>query len=296
MPDDYFVYFPQAPSRGICPCVATAAGFTRILPHTPYPPRRHPVDHHFTWSNGRVLRAFQIIYIPSGRGALQCGAQQKRYEIEPGTVFLLFPGVWHRYAPDIKTGWTEHWMECTGAAFDRALKQRVIHWDRPVLRVGISPDLIDAFQLCHRWARRATSARAAALASLGLHLLAVLDNIVSTDRPPARGDDVIQEAQALITERFQERLDMRELAESLSVSYSWLRQTFKARTGLSPKQFHLQIRLQRAQDLLANTSRSVKEVAEILGFDSPYHLSAQFKQRVGTAPREWRRQVVPRSA
>jgi len=89
---------------------------------------------------------------------------------------------------------------------------------------------------------------------------------------------------------------MRELAESLSVSYSWLRQTFKARTGLSPKQFHLQIRLQRAQDLLANTSRSVKEVAEILGFDSPYHLSAQFKQRVGTAPREWRRQVVPRSA
>jgi transcriptional regulator GlxA family with amidase domain len=184
-------------------------------------------------------------------------------------------------------------MECKGAAFDRARKLRMIHPDRPVLRVGINPDLIDAFELCHRWARRATPARAAALASLGLHLLAVLEHAASADRPPTRADSVIQEAQARITERFQERLDMRELADSLSVSYSWLRQTFKARSGLSPKQFHLQIRLQRAQDLLANTGKSVKEIAEILGFDSAYHLSAQFKQRTGTAPKEWRRLVVP---
>ena len=82
---------------------------------------------------------------------------------------------------------------------------------------------------------------------------------------------------------------MREVAASLGVGYSYLRQRFKARTGLSLKRYHLQIRFQRAQDLLANTSKSVKEIADLLGFDSPFHFSAQFKARMGLAPQMWRR-------
>jgi AraC-like DNA-binding protein len=289
--DDYFIYFPQAPSRGICPCTATAAGFTQIPPNTPYPPRRHPLDHHFTWSDGRVLHAFQLVYISHGRGTLECGPQHTRYPIEPGTLFVLFPGVWHRYAPNTKTGWTEHWLECTGPAFRHAMKVGLLREDKPVLRVGMNRDLTDAFDLCHRWARRVSPARAAALAALGLHLLATLESVESPDQPPTRAEIIIAEAQATIVERFQERLDMAELAESLTVSYSWLRQHFKKRTGLSPKQFHMQVRLKRAQDLLANTNKSVKEIADILGFDSPYHLSAQFKARSGAAPKMWRAQI-----
>ena len=292
--DDYFVYFPQAPARGICPCTATAAGFTQIPPNTPYPPRRHPLDHHFTWENGRVLHAFQLVYISHGRGTFECGAQRTRHPIEPGTLFILFPGVWHRYAPDAKTGWTEHWLECTGPAFSRALKIGLLRVDKPVLRVGMNRDLMDAFELCHRWARRLSPARADALAALGLHLLAALESVESPDQPPTHADTVIAQAQATIIDRFQERLDIAALAESLSVSYSWLRQHFKQRTGLSPKQFHMQVRLKRAQDLLANTNKSVKEIADILGFDSAYHLSAQFKARMGTAPQLWRRQLRAR--
>jgi AraC-like DNA-binding protein len=33
---------------------------------------------------------------------------------------------------------------------------------------------------------------------------------------------------------------------------------------------------------------SVKEISLVLGFDSPYHLSRQFKHQVGLAPRHWR--------
>jgi AraC-like DNA-binding protein len=202
--------------------------------------------------------------------------------------------VWHRYAPDAKTGWTEHWLECTGPAFNRAMKIGLLREDKPVLRVGMNRDLMDAFELCHRWARRLSPARADALAALGVHLLAALESVETPDQPPSHADAVIAQAQATIIERFQERLDIAELAESLSVSYSWLRQHFKQRTGLSPKQFHMQVRLKRAQDLLANTTKSIKEIADILGFDSAYHLSAQFKARTGTAPKLWRRQLHAR--
>ena len=81
---------------------------------------------------------------------------------------------------------------------------------------------------------------------------------------------------------------MQELARELNVGYSHFRQAFKERTGLSPKQYQTRTRIRKAQDFLANTSKSVKEIAEILGFDSPFHLSNQFKAHLGTAPQKWR--------
>ncbi len=264
-----------------------------FLPNTPYPPQRHPLDHHFTWSKGRVLHAYQIVYISDGGGWFQSGsASSKRLRIDAGSVFLLFPNVWHRYAPDMKTGWTEHWLECTGQAFSQARRRKGIQPSKPVIRVGVNRELIDAFDLCHRWARRSRPARASALATLGLHLLAVLEDTEKSSGPTSHGEQIAQLAQLYISEHFQKNLKITELADALNVGYSHLRQSFKACTGLSPKQFHLQIRLQHARDLLANTDKSIKEIATLLGFDSPYHFSAQFKRRFRRAPKYWRSSVT----
>lgn len=289
---DYFAYLPDQPASAgaTWSCRVTAAGYTRIRPNTQYPPRRHPVDHHFTWSRGRVLHAYQIVYIPRGGGSFESAATRKPLRVDPGSVFLLFPGVWHRYAPDRKTGWIEHWVECNGPALVEAQQRGVIRPERPVLRVRPDHDLVDTFALCHRWARRVSPVRTPALSALCLHLLAVLESIESAAAPPTQVESTVRAAQAAILERFQEPMHMSDLAESLSVSYSSLRQWFKAHTGFSPKQFQLQIRLQRAQDLLINTTQSIKEIASILGFDSPYHFSAQFKNRIGMSPSAWRSQ------
>jgi transcriptional regulator GlxA family with amidase domain len=61
-----------------------------------------------------------------------------------------------------------------------------------------------------------------------------------------------------------------------------------ARVGVSPREHYLTTRTQKAQDLLINTSKSVKEIAEVLGFDSASHFSKLFKKRVGISPLHWR--------
>jgi transcriptional regulator GlxA family with amidase domain len=78
----------------------------------------------------------------------------------------------------------------------------------------------------------------------------------------------------------------------LNLSYSSFRQAFKAQTGISPKQYQLQIRLHKVQDFLANTPKSVGEIAEILGFASAFHLSKQFKESSGVAPLAWRKKLI----
>jgi AraC-like ligand binding domain len=138
---NYFIYLPNRKSHNPWECVATSVGCSKIAPYHDYPPLRHPVDHHFTWANGRVLQAYQIIYISEGRGVFESESTAKRSRVGAGNVLLLFPGIWHRYAPDEKTGWAEHWIECNGGCFDRAKEAGHIAPEHAVLRVV-------SFQIC----------------------------------------------------------------------------------------------------------------------------------------------------
>jgi AraC-like DNA-binding protein len=286
---NYFIYFPDHRDQDPWECAATSAGFTKVLSNSPYPPVRHPVDHHFNWNDGRVLQAYQIVYVTAGQGSFESDATNTRMKIKPGTVMLLFPGIRHRYAPDPNVGWTEHWVECRGRCFDRARELGIIRPERPILRLGLSPDLLYCFQRCHALAQRRGRNDQAMLSTLSLHVLSVLQWSTRMAGPSARRmDEIVLEAQLALEKPYQRPANLEQFAQEMHVSYSSFRQAFKKRAGLSPKQYQLQIRLQKAQEFLLNTSKSVKEIADILGFDSAYHLSHQFKKYLGTAPSVWR--------
>jgi len=155
-------------------CTATSVGYARVQPGSPYPPRRHPVDHHFDWDHGRVLSAYQLVYVTEGQGVFESEVSPKCHRIEDGAVMTLFPGVWHRYAPDPKTGWAEQWIECCGPAFDRARNAGLLRPERPVWRVGLPPELLQAFEHCHALAQQRSAGFQALLSTMGLHLLSVL--------------------------------------------------------------------------------------------------------------------------
>ena len=65
----YYIYLviPRA-QEDPWECTATSVGYERVRPGSPYPPRRHPVDHHFDWEHGRVLAAYQFVYVTDGQG------------------------------------------------------------------------------------------------------------------------------------------------------------------------------------------------------------------------------------
>lgn len=139
---DYFVYLPQQPPGNIWGCTATSVGLARVKPHTKYPPARHPADHHFEWSHGRILQCYQIIFISEGSGIFESEHTSEPQVVESGTVLILFPGVWHRYAPDSAAGWTEHWIECQGHIFDEAVRTGIVEPTQPILHTGLEPDLL----------------------------------------------------------------------------------------------------------------------------------------------------------
>jgi AraC-like DNA-binding protein len=287
---DYFVYLPEpATWAATWEAVAVSAGFTRVPAGSPYPVYRHPTDHHFTWADGRTLGTYTIVFIVEGSGLFESSVQKFQQRIQAGTVFIVFPNIWHRYAPAARTGWTEHWLEVRGPAFDRLLHNGAFSPSKAVIRTGLDSDLLQGFESCHAWAQKCPPGNQAVLATLGLQIFALLEQIDRRTRPAKRAiDEVIHRAQSLMTENCHRRVDMRQLARQLGVGYSLFRQSFRALVGISPKQYHLRLQLRRAEELLTNTTKSAKEISEILGFDSPYHFSAVFKAHTSLAPSHWR--------
>jgi AraC-like DNA-binding protein len=286
---DYFVYLPKNPTGSIWGCVTTAAGFTNVLPNKSYPPRQHPVDHYFNWNEGRVLRSYQIILISAGTGIFESAALPGIQAVEPGTIIVLFPGIWHRYRPAPETGWVEHWIECQGPVFDAAARTGLIQPKDSLLKPRSTGELSDCFERCHSLARIDAMANQDLLSTLGMHLLALLGHLRRSDRGFTKAiDDVVQRAHTLIALRCQEPLDLAALAAELGVGYSHLRHSFMARVGVSLREHYLNTRIHKSQDLLVNTAKSVKEIAKILGFESASHFSKQFKSRIKDSPSHWR--------
>ena len=63
----------------------------------------------------------------------------------------------------------------------------------------------------------------------------------------------------------------------------------KTLTGLSPNKYVQLIRLQKAKDLLENSTLSVKEITEKVGFKTPDYFTRLFKSEYGKLPSDYLR-------
>ena len=282
---NYFVYLPD---NGLCDawrCTAISMGHTVIPPGSIYPPRRHPDDHHLDWRNGRILQAYQIVYISAGQGTFEYGPEHTRVAIQTGDIFVLFPGVWHRYEPDPTMGWTENWIECKSAAYDSLTEKGLLSPDRPVMHSN--GHISDLFVRIHQLALEGATDNQALLSTQALSLLSLLAR--PREEVSRKYEQIVDAVRMYLLEHHTQVLDMDELARHFGISYSYLRRLFREQTGVSIKQFQLNIRLQRGCDFLINTDKSIKEIASLLGFANTFHFSKFFSKEKGMSPTEWRK-------
>jgi len=286
---DVAFYCPDGGTSELWGVAVTAFGMTRAVPGAPYPPnpRQHPGDHLF-WlpQGGRILNCYQMLSISSGKGRFESTATGE-VEIQSGSAFLLFPEVWHRYAPDPESGWTEYFLELRGPALDRLREAGVLRPQNAVFHPGVAPEWIEAFNTLHRLAKEEGLGGREQMATLGMHLLTQI--LFSRKIGELRAEErAVRQAESRMREKLGEHLDMRKLAVEVGSDYDSFRRCFKALTGLPPKQYYRKLQMRRAEELLLHTRRSMAEIADELGFHSAFHLSAAFKEHSGLAPSLWR--------
>ena len=80
-----------------------------------------------------------------------------------------------------------------------------------------------------------------------------------------------------------------KLAAQAGISEVYMRQLFRQQMGTSPKQYILELRIQRAKMMLWEGGMAVKDVAEACGFVSSNHFCRVFREMTGQTPGEYRR-------
>lgn len=83
-------------------------------------------------------------------------------------------------------------------------------------------------------------------------------------------------------------LNNRQLADLANMSEVYFRQMFRQIYQTTPKQYILELRIQKARQLLADGVLSITKVAELCGFASVYHFCRSFKGNTGMTPTEYR--------
>ncbi len=104
------------------------------------------------------------------------------------------------------------------------------------------------------------------------------------------GDPLVLLAARFIGVHYAQKLGIPELARACGCSESLLSLRFKRATGIGVHAYLQGFRLQQAASLLAQTKRSVTDIAFSCGFQSPGYFKDAFRKVYGISPRAYRRQ------
>jgi two-component system response regulator YesN len=100
-------------------------------------------------------------------------------------------------------------------------------------------------------------------------------------------DQRMQIAIAFMKRNLHRKLSPIEVAHSVRLSPSRLRELFKRETGTSLVRYRRELRLERAKYLLESTLMSIKEVAVNIGLSSVGQFSIDFKKAFRMTPTEY---------
>ena len=287
---NYFRYLPLSDEDQQWGLSILNAGCTHIQANQDYPYRQHPSDHYFTWSNGRVLDEYQVIYIVAGEGSFE-SASVSETSVQPGTVILLFPGEWHRFRPAKHTGWDEYWVGFKGEVADNLVRQKFFGVGTALLAIGFSAEIIGLFTAIIEQTRTERPGYQPFVSGMLLHLLGC---VYSLNKQRSFDDangikNKMEQAILLLRCKIDEDITIQDIAEELNVSYAWFRKWFKLYTGLAPQQYVIQLKMEKAKALLADSGNSIKGIAYQLRFEHPLYFSKLFKEKVGVSPEIYRK-------
>ena len=85
-------------------------------------------------------------------------------------------------------------------------------------------------------------------------------------------------------------LTIEEIAHRLNIDRTYLYTLFKKKTGLSPKEYLINYRLDTAASLMTERDKNISTAAYSVGYTDIFNFSKMFKRKFGVSPKEYKNQ------
>ncbi len=225
---------------------------------------------------------YHILYVIHG----ECFVwyNDKEYKLESGDYVIYFPHEKqeYRYA-GIKETHT-YWIHFTGSAveeiFSDAHLNSGVHFAPENKSVQTCFKKIITFHSLQKYELQANAYLLSLICALSLG-----ESEKSADEYPQYLIDVIK----YINLNWQKQISISLLAEMACLSKSRFLHSFKDNVGMSAYSYMVNIKIEKAKELLLSTDMNISAVAETVGYSDSLYFSRLFKKHVGISPREYRK-------
>lgn len=275
------------------PGVSSMKAFCEFRDSTDYPPvhglqinscgQQQAGQYGYTVLRSKGRSDYHLLYVQSGwitaekDGAPVC--------ISSGGFIFYPPDARQLYAFSKEGNAISYWIHFTGTAIEDALA------DLPYKRTfcGQVDERMQFESLLHQLSQTHHMRGPAYLLDEGGLLLQILASLSrSVNRQESTECSEIRAAAAYLCEHFCQPLSLADCAARLHLSVSRFSHLFTKTIGVSPYQYLLRLRLDRACALLLHTELDIRHIAQLVGFDDPSYFSHLFRKRFAKTPGAFR--------
>ena len=237
----------------------------------------------------RTRTSYLIHVVFGGKGKYFVGDQV--YTLSAGQMFLIYPGVVTTYQADPDDPWSYCWVGFTGHRCENILSQIGFSEKQLVLSVDdVEPlyqhilNIMDMHKITYANELNRT-------AELLRFLSYIMENGsgAKDDVPDYSKTVYARLAMQYLDNHFMHRIKISELADYIGIDRSYLTKSFREEYHVSPQEYLIRLRMEKAEYLLENSAEPVASIASQVGYPDALAFSKIFKQRNGLSPTEYRR-------
>ncbi|WP_339735068.1 AraC family transcriptional regulator [uncultured Sunxiuqinia sp.] len=225
-----------------------------------------------------------LIYCIDGAGSIHIGTNV--YELQANHYFVIPAHEAHAYWASERFPWSIYWIHFGG---ERSfLFNEFFGKVTPIEQSSKSriDDRINLFNELLRALESGFSIQNMNYANLCLNSLLASFFFVDTFRAVKgqKSSDPVDQVILLMQKTINKNLKISDLSTHVNLSESHLSKIFRNKTGSSPLDYFINLKMQEAIRLLTNQSLKIKEVAYRLGYNDPYYFTRIFTKHIGSSP------------
>lgn len=249
--------------------------------------------HEMSWPEKKVTQKndrFTIHYIAGGQGTFN------NIPIKEGSCFVVFPNQEYTIINDKCDPLDKYWISLRGPQTTDYITKA--HFDKmpPVFRFAHEERVFDIFNDMIYTPHPDTD--------LELYMLGCFNILLSFHKSMNENSDnktlfnaghnYYEIAKDYIMKRYNEKLTVKDIAEHIHISESYLRALFLKFEGKPIGEVIIDYKMEAAKSLLTVSEYSVNQISGIVGYSDYSTFSKLFKKKMNCSPTEYRKMKLKR--
>lgn len=243
-----------------------------------------PNAKHHNRSRKNGIKEYIFLYCLEGEGWIKING--KNIILTPNTAFIIPENTAHKYGSSVKDAWSIYWIHFSGNYAATLYKRFSISGDEAI-KIAFDESRINLLREIIKFLENDFSDEKIELTHF--KLIAFLSSLCYSNTLNNTIDDKISHSITFMKTNLNQVLTIDELANQAFYSVSRYSELFKQKTGYSPIQFFIRLKIQKACEYLNFTNLNIKEICKEVGFDDPYYFSRMFKKQIGLSPMQYKK-------